>query len=91
MKNLPHTTLFQGTFKEGFDHRKTADFIAERFTELFPDRTVSFSGAEYRPEGWYFYVMQKTSELQQLHETVLELAVPHLDPDPERMILCLTI
>lgn len=83
--NLPHTTLFQGSFSESINYQEIADRAAEKLSLLLPDKMISFTDVIYKAEGWYFFMIEKTPELQQLHELVLSEIMPDLILDPDRM------
>ncbi len=70
--NLPHTTLFQGRFEEGFNYCKILKQIEQKLKELHL-KELKFIKVEYVPEGWYFYLCKKTDKLMKLHTYVLDL------------------
>lgn len=84
-KNLPHTTLFQGTMKEDIDFQKIAASAADEFCRLFPSGMIEFGSCKYVPEGWYFWKCIKTEAFQTLHDYVLHKVYPYIVLDPQRL------
>lgn len=78
--NLPHTTLFQGEFPKDFDYHEVLRQIYAEMAKLNIDSLV-FTNVEYIQGGWYFYMCDKTKELQQLHEYTLSLIESHVIAD----------
>lgn len=68
--NLPHVTIFQNTFDDKIPYETILNKVAVEFTRLNIG-TIHFSDVIYEYGGWYFYLLQKTDKLQELHEYAL--------------------
>lgn len=68
--NLPHITIFQNTFDDKIPYVTLLNKTAVEFTRLNEGR-VHFTDVIYEYGGWYFYLLQKTDRLQELHEYIL--------------------
>lgn len=76
--NLPHLTLFQGTFSEDIDYRFIADQLASFYKEHFNPLVLRFQEVSYVPQGWYFYLCNPSKEVQGLHNIALKECRRHI-------------
>lgn len=85
INNIPHTTLFQGSFKDDTDFVSILKSIRDYFLMHSSECKLHFQEAVYVPHGWYFYTCKITEELQDLHMHTLELCKNHIILSPDRM------
>lgn len=85
INNIPHTTLFQGTFSDTTDYIRIANVITEYFLYNCLDKCLHFNDVKYIPFGWYFYTCSITKELQKLHELTLSECKPYIILEPDRL------
>ena len=83
--NIPHTTLFQGTFRDDTDYEFILHKLKNYYMENVQEKSLYFEKMMYIPEGWYFYTCKKTTELQLLHNITLELCKKDIVLEPDRM------
>lgn len=85
VKNIPHTTLFQGSFSEQVDYKSILKEIKKYFCDSNQDKKLHFDEVIYVPEGWYFYACKKTDRLQELHNMTLELCKKDIVLEADRL------
>lgn len=85
VENIPHTTLFQGSFEDDTDYSTIVRDIRDFFMSNSEDLKLHFKRVVYVPHGWYFYTCQNTDELQRLHIYTLGLCKEHIILQPGRM------
>lgn len=85
INNIPHTTIFQGSFSEGTDYIMISEKIAKKYREISTQMQLSFNQVLYVPDGWYFYMCEKNEILQTLHDYTLELCVNNIVLDENRL------
>lgn len=83
--NLPHITIFQGSFVENTNYSLILKNIKEYYINNTTNHTLSFDKVVYVPHGWYFYICKKAKELQNLHMFTLNLCKDYLSLQPDRM------
>jgi hypothetical protein len=85
INNIPHTTLFQGTFENNTDYVTIVNSIRDFFLSNAKDFELHFQKAVYIPQGWYFYTCAITDELQMLHEYTLKQCKEHIILSEDRL------
>lgn len=83
--NIPHLTLFQGTFVDSTDYVSIANKLFTHYLEKCSDHYLHFESIQYVPHGWYFYVCKKTAELNLLHHITLTECKAHLILESDRL------
>lgn len=83
--NIPHTTIFQGSFADDTDYIQIANELANYYKNICADKTLHFEKVVYVPSGWYFYICKITPELQALHCLTLEKCKEHIILEPDRL------
>lgn len=83
--NIPHTTIFQGSFEDNTDYSAILRDIREYYVSNSTDLKLHFQGVQYVPQGWYFYMCQKTEELKRLHCFTLGRCKEYIALSPGRM------
>lgn len=83
--NIPHTTIFQGSFEEHTDYSAVLRDIREYYVSNSADMKLHFQEVQYVPHGWYFYMCQKTEELERLHCFTLGRCKEYIVLSPDRM------
>jgi hypothetical protein len=83
--NIPHTTLFQGTFKDDTNYIEIANNIAKFYKKNCIDHYLHFTSVVYIPRGWYFYTCELTDELHSLHNVVLANSQEYIILEPDRL------
>lgn len=83
--NIPHTTLFQGNFKNDTDYIEISTILATFIKRQMIDRTLHFTKVVYVPNGWYFYICNITDELKALHYITLKVCKNKIILDPSRL------
>ena len=85
VNNIPHTTIFQGSFEENTDFSAILRDIREYFVGNASDFRLHFQDVVYVPHGWYFYMCQKTEELERLHCFTLGRCKEYITLSADRM------
>lgn len=85
VNNIPHTTLFQGTFRDDTNYITIAETIADYYKTKCADHCLHFESVKYIPQGWYFYTCKITNELKALHEVTLSNSKEYILLDPQRL------
>ena len=83
--NIPHTTIFQGSFEEHTDYSAILRDIREYYVGNASDLRLHFREVVYVPHGWYFYMCKKTEELEKLHCFTLGRCKEYIALSPDRM------
>lgn len=85
-ENIPHVTIFQGTFCDDFDYQAALEH-AEGKRKSLGISEMLFTGVGYEPQGWYFLNCQNSSgyPFQKLHDAVLDDIEKDIALDPKRM------
>ena len=85
ISNIPHTTIFQGGFKDDANYSMILQDIKEFFVSNMSDFQLHFQDVVYVPNGWYFYTCKKTEELNRLHCFTLGRCKDHIILSPDRL------
>ena len=85
INNIPHTTLFQGSFEAHTDYSTILRDIREYFVSNAIDQKLHFREVAYVSYGWYFYMCQKTEELEKLHCFTLGRCKEYIALSADRM------
>mgnify|MGYP002869736774 FL=1 len=83
--NIPHTTVFQGTFIDEVPYTFIASELATYYKRYIRQCVPEFNQMIYVPDGWYFYKCNKTHELQLLHNYTCRKVRPYIVLDPNRL------
>jgi hypothetical protein len=83
--NLPHTTIFQGSFTDEVPYTSIASDLVNYYKKYIKQCIPVFNQMVYIPEGWYFYKCNRTHELQLLHNYTCRKVRPYLLLDPNRL------
>ncbi len=78
--NLPHLTLFQGSFTDDTPIRTLTETVAERLSLSDSGGIVELTDVTYKPDGWWFWLARRETWLIRLHEFTLGLSFEYLDP-----------
>lgn len=80
--NIPHLTIFQGSFQNNVDCFQMLRYMTEYFISC---DHLQFNEVAYQAGGWYFYACQKTDELVNLHDWALKECRDYLDLQDDRL------
>ncbi|MBR1454228.1 MAG: hypothetical protein IJ593_06245 [Lachnospiraceae bacterium] len=83
--NIPHTTIFQGSFNDYTDYSAILRDIREYYIDNSTDLKLHFKEVKYVPHGWYFYMCEKTEELKRLHYFTLGRCKEYIVLSPDRL------
>jgi hypothetical protein len=79
--NLPHVTVFQGSFSDSLTPTEALSGIAGSAADvgLRGELSLSSPGVTYQPIGWLFLALERPPLLEALQEATLAALAPHLD------------
>jgi hypothetical protein len=80
--NLPHLTLFQGSFTADTPYSAILKSLSEGLSYSEFRIPQAAEPIVYQPKGWYFLLVLNTVLLAGLHEEVLARCLPYLAIEP---------
>jgi 2'-5' RNA ligase len=76
--NLPHLTIFQGTFESSLPYKDLLLRLREQAIGLRVSWQLSCGQVVHQPVGWYFLLVQAACELLALHAQLLDWCKPYI-------------